>query len=145
MSGPLESKLRIVRDEGRSCLVGYVTGGVAGWLDAVRAVAAAGADAVEIGIPFSDPVMDGPTIQEASDKALQAGATPESILNEVRSVDVDVPLAVMTYYNIAFHMASTASRTVWSKQASPGLSFPTSRSRRPDPGVRPPTRPEWKP
>ena len=51
----------------------YVTGGLGGdWLDVVRAVADAGADAVEIGIPFSDPVMDGPTIQEASQRALDA-------------------------------------------------------------------------
>lgn len=82
----------------------YVTGGVDGWLDAVRSAAVAGADAIEIGIPFSDPVMDGPTIQEASDRALEAGATPESILAELRGVEVDVPLAVMTYYNIGFHM-----------------------------------------
>ena len=82
----------------------YVTGGVNGWLDAVRSAAVAGADAIEIGIPFSDPVMDGPTIQEASDRALEAGATPESILAELRGVEVDVPLAVMTYYNIGFHM-----------------------------------------
>jgi tryptophan synthase alpha chain len=112
MTGALESKLRAVRDEGRDSLVAYVTGGVDGWLDAVRATAASGADAIEIGIPFSDPVMDGPTIQEASDLALTRGATPESILSELRTVEVDVPLAVMTYYNIAFHMglARFASR-----------------------------------
>jgi tryptophan synthase alpha chain len=104
MTGALESKLRAVRGGGRDSLVAYVTGGVDGWLDAVRATAAAGADAIEIGIPFSDPVMDGPTIQEASDLALARGATPESILSELRTVDVDVPLAVMTYYNIGFHM-----------------------------------------
>lgn len=104
MSGPLETRLRKVRAEGRSCLVAYVTGGVSGWLEAVRAAAAAGADAIEIGIPFSDPVMDGPTIQEASERALEGGANPESILSELRNVDVDVPLAVMTYYNICYHM-----------------------------------------
>jgi tryptophan synthase alpha chain len=63
---------------------------------------AAGADAVEIGIPFSDPVMDGPTIQEASKRALQVGATPASILDETRSIDIGVPLIAMTYYNIVF-------------------------------------------
>ena len=55
----------------------YVTGGLGpAWIDAMDAMVAAGADAVEIGIPFSDPVMDGPTIQEASVEALQPGATP---------------------------------------------------------------------
>src|SRR5690606_8398492 len=68
-----------------------------------RAVAAAGADAIEIGIPFSDPVMDGPTIQLANDRALAAGADPVAILQRLAGADIGVPLAVMTYYNIAFH------------------------------------------
>ena len=63
---------------GRKLLVPYITGGLPGWQDAVRAAAAAGADAIEIGIPFSDPVMDGPVIQQASQLALEAGATPVS-------------------------------------------------------------------
>ena len=68
---PLEASLRAARDAGRKLLVPYVTGGLGDdWLDVVRAVADAGADAIEIGIPFSDPVMDGPTIQEASERAL---------------------------------------------------------------------------
>ena len=67
------SGLRARRDAGRKLLVPYVTGGLGDdWVDVVRAVADAGADAIEIGIPFSDPVMDGPTIQEAS----RAGAAP---------------------------------------------------------------------
>jgi len=69
----------------------------------VRAAAAAGADAIEIGIPFSDPVMDGPIIQQASQLALDAGATPVSILDEARALDVSIPLAVMTYYNTVHH------------------------------------------
>jgi tryptophan synthase alpha chain len=99
---PVEEALRAGRDAGRKLLVPYVTGGLPGWIDVLRAMVAAGADAVEIGIPFSDPVMDGPTIQEASCKALQHGATPASILSQVRQVEVDVPLVAMTYYNIVF-------------------------------------------
>ena len=57
-----------------------MTGGFPGWERAVEACAAAGADAIEIGIPFSDPVMDGPTIQEASERALADGATPQGII-----------------------------------------------------------------
>jgi tryptophan synthase alpha chain len=72
-------------------------------MDAVRACAANGADAIEIGIPFSDPVMDGPIIQQASQTALDSGATPVSILHDVRSLDVGIPLAVMCYYNTVFH------------------------------------------
>lgn len=103
MTGALEAHLRAQRTAGQKLLVPYVTGGLAGWQDAVRAAAAAGADAVEIGIPFSDPVMDGPVIQLASQRALDAGATPVSVLDEVRSLDVGIPLAVMTYYNTVHH------------------------------------------
>ena len=76
--GAIERRLRDARDAGRKLLVPYVTGGLGDdWIDVISAIAAAGADAVEVGIPFSDPVMDGPTIQQASQRALAAGATPE--------------------------------------------------------------------
>src|SRR5436853_5849607 len=98
--GALESALREDRARGRKLLVPYVTGGLGDdWLDVVRAVADAGASAIEIGVPFSDPVMDGPVIQEASERALRAGATPQSILDQLRGHDTGIPLAVMTYYN----------------------------------------------
>lgn len=100
--GVLESRLRESRKLGRKILVPYITGGLVGWLDAIRGAAANGADAIEIGIPFSDPVMDGPIIQKASEQALRDGATPISILHELRNVDVDVPLIVMCYYNTVF-------------------------------------------
>ena len=103
--GPVEAALRARRDGGGKCLVVYVTGGLrADWLETARAVAAAGADVIEIGVPFSDPVMDGPTIQAANDVALEGGATPLGILDALREGDVGVPLAVMTYYNIAYRM-----------------------------------------
>ena len=96
----LEDHLRERRAAGRKLLVPYLTGGLgAAWLDAVRAVVDAGADAVEIGIPFSDPVMDGPTIQEASQRALELGATPAKIVADAAQLDVDAPLVVMTYDN----------------------------------------------
>ena len=104
-SGTLESHLRARREAGCKLLVPYVTGGLgSGWLDVVRAIAAAGADAIEIGIPFSDPVMDGLTIQEASRRALDLGATPSSVINDAATLDVDVPLVVMTYTNPVGHM-----------------------------------------
>jgi len=103
VTGRIESALRARIDGGGKCLVPYITGGYPGWADSVRACAANGADAIEIGIPFSDPVMDGPIIQRASQVALEAGATPVSILQEVRTLDVGIPLAVMCYYNTVFH------------------------------------------
>lgn len=103
--GTLESALRAKRAEGRKLLVPYVTGGLGtDWAEIVRAVADAGADAIEIGVPFSDPVMDGPVIQEASELALRAGATPVTVFDELRTIDAGVPIAVMTYYNLAYHM-----------------------------------------
>ncbi|HUY63803.1 MAG TPA: tryptophan synthase subunit alpha [Acidimicrobiales bacterium] len=103
MSGALESHLRARRRSGAKLLVPYVTGGMSDdWLDVVRAVAAAGADAVEVGIPFSDPMIDGPVIQAASLQALQRGTTPDSVLDALRGADVGVPVCVMTYYNLVF-------------------------------------------
>lgn len=99
----METRFRSARDAGRKLLVPYITGGYPGWEDAVRAVAAAGADGVEIGIPFSDPVIDGPVIQQASQVALDGGATPAGILDAAAELEVDVPLVVMTYYNLVHH------------------------------------------
>jgi tryptophan synthase alpha chain len=83
--------------------VPYLTGGYPGWEDGVRAAVAAGADGIEIGIPFSDPVMDGPVIQQASQVALEAGITPPAILDAAAKLEVGIPLSVMTYYNLVHH------------------------------------------
>ncbi len=105
MSGALETALRTRRGEGAKLLVPYVTGGLGNdWTEVLAAVVAAGADAVEVGIPFSDPVMDGPTIQEASTRALGRGTTPASVLGDLRRVELGVPVVVMTYYNLAYRM-----------------------------------------
>jgi tryptophan synthase alpha chain len=99
----LEEHLRAARNRRQKLLVPYVTGGLgANWVNVLRAMADSGADAIEIGIPFSDPVMDGPTIQEASQRALDLGATPPSIFRQVADLDVGVPLVAMTYYNLVF-------------------------------------------
>jgi tryptophan synthase alpha chain len=100
----MEQSLRALRDGGRKLLVPYLTGGLGDWTDHLRAMADAGADVIEVGIPFSDPAMDGPVIQQASEVALAQGATPGSILHELRSIDAGVPLVAMTYYNLVFHM-----------------------------------------
>jgi tryptophan synthase alpha chain len=104
-AGPLERVLRDRRERGQKLLVPYVTGGYDDeWLDVVRAVAAAGADAVEIGLPFSDPVMDGPVIQEASVRALERGTTPTGIIAALADADIGIPIAVMTYVNPIAHL-----------------------------------------
>ena len=101
--GDLEKALRDKKNAGNKLLVPYLTAGLGNWVEALHAVIDAGADAVEVGIPFSDPIMDGPIIQEASQKALEAGATPAGILSELRRSSFAVPIAIMTYYNIVHH------------------------------------------
>jgi tryptophan synthase alpha chain len=105
---PLEPHLRERRAAGRKLLVPYVTGGLGReWCEVVRAVVSAGADAVEIGIPFSDPIMDGRTIQEASQRALDLGATPIGVIDALADVDAPVPMIVMTYYNLIARLGHT--------------------------------------
>ncbi len=98
----IEQSLRKRIETGGKCLVPYITGGFDGYIEAIYAAAESGADAIEIGIPFSDPVMDGPTIQKANDIVLSKKVSPLDILQEIRGLDIEVPLAVMTYYNIVY-------------------------------------------
>ncbi|MBX6722127.1 MAG: tryptophan synthase subunit alpha, partial [Dactylosporangium sp.] len=91
------------RAQGRPALIGYLTAGfptVAGGIAAIRAMIDAGVDAVEVGLPYSDPVMDGPVIQRASQRALEAGVRTRDVLATVEAVaSAGVPVLVMTYWN----------------------------------------------
>jgi tryptophan synthase alpha chain len=91
------------RAEGRSVLVGYLPAGfpsVPGGIAAIRAMVAAGVDLVEVGLPYSDPVMDGPVIQRASEAALAGGVRTADVLRTVEAVaDAGAPVLVMTYWN----------------------------------------------
>lgn len=87
--------------------IGFVTGGdptLAASLDIILAMERAGADLIEIGIPFSDPVAEGPVIQAANERALAAGATTEGMFTLVSQVraHTDVPLVFLTYLNPVF-------------------------------------------
>ena len=94
----VETTLIDCMNEGRKALVVYITGGLGDdWIQTLHSVVEAGADVVEIGIPFSDPVMDGPVIQKANDSSMKSGSTPVSIVNDVRDESLSAPLAVMTY------------------------------------------------
>ncbi len=100
----LETQLRALRDSGRKALVPYlVAGSTDQWVRHVEAAVLGGADAIEIGIPFSDPMMDGPVIQAAAQIALERSTTFESVCGELETLDVDVPLIAMTYYNVFLH------------------------------------------
>jgi len=97
-----------LKKEGKKAFIPYITAGDPGIETTkkfVRVLAGAGADIIELGIPFSDPLADGPTIQRAVERSLSAGATTRGIFRMVRDLrkDVDVPLVFMTYYNIVFN------------------------------------------
>lgn len=100
---PTGDRLARVRGEGRSALVGYLPVGfpdVAGSVAAVRTMVDAGVDVVELGLPYSDPVMDGPVIQRAVERALAGGVRVRDTLRSVEALaSTGVPVLVMTYWN----------------------------------------------
>lgn len=94
--------------QGRTTLIPYVTAGfpeVSTTGPLLRALDDAGADVIELGIPFSDPLADGPTIQASSFRALENGVSVEGVLDMVREFrrDRDTPLVLFTYLNPVFH------------------------------------------
>ena len=102
----------------------------------------AGADGIEVGIPFSDPVMDGPVIQEASERALPRAPRRPAILDELSRADVGVPLAVMTYVNLVYRFGyERFARHDGAQRRVAPPSCPTSRSRSRGSGARRPTPP----
>ncbi|MHB8456149.1 MAG: tryptophan synthase subunit alpha, partial [Acidimicrobiales bacterium] len=122
----LESRLRERRSLGRKLLVPYITGGLGNdWLATVEAVIAAGADGIEIGLPFSDPMMDGAVIQEASVLALAGGATPQRILTTLARADVgDTPLAIMSYYNLVARAGHRRMASLFAESGISGVILP---------------------
>jgi tryptophan synthase alpha chain len=72
----------------------------------VEALARGGADVIELGLPFSEPIAEGPTIQEAVVRSLEAGMTPDRFFEFVEELDVAVPLVCMTYYNLIYQYGS---------------------------------------
>jgi len=92
---------------GGRIFIPYVMGGLPGVdADLLRALGGLGADAIEVGVPFSDPVMDGPVIQEASQRALREGATPSGVIAMVGEAGVETPVALMTYVNPVLAMGA---------------------------------------
>jgi len=108
-----------LRASGELGIVAYITAGdpsLEATLKYVLALAEAGADVIELGVPFSDPLADGPTIQRASERALRAGTTLAGVLELVRRIrqSSQVPLVLFSYYNPILQMglekfASTAA------------------------------------
>src|ERR1700758_2790450 len=107
--GRISRKFRELAGKGELGLVAYITAGDPS-LDAtekiVLAAAEAGADLIELGVPFSDPVADGPTIQRASERALRAGTTLASVIDLVGQLrtGTDAPLVLFSYFNPVLQM-----------------------------------------
>jgi len=105
----IERKFQRLGEAGEMGLIAYVTAGDPS-LDAtekiVLAAAEAGADVIELGVPFSDPVADGPTIQRASERALRSGTTLAGVLGLVRRIRAhsEVPLVLFSYFNPILQM-----------------------------------------
>jgi tryptophan synthase alpha chain len=101
----IERRFATLREEGRAGLVTYLTAGDPDPDTSARLIgglAAAGADLIEIGMPFSDPMADGPVIQEAGQRALKAGMTLRrnlALVRELRHTDEATPIVLMGYYN----------------------------------------------
>ena len=109
----ISSRFEQLKCEGRKALIAFITAGdpdLALTERLVPLMAAAGADIIELGIPFSDPMADGPTIQLSSERALTGGANLKSILAAVKNIrqGCDVPILLMGYYNpvLAFGLES---------------------------------------
>jgi tryptophan synthase alpha chain len=105
----ISSRFAALRDAGELGIVAYITAGdpsLAATREFVLALEEAGTDVIELGVPFSDPLADGPTIQRASERALKAGASLAGILElvkEIRSVS-QIPLVLFSYFNPILQM-----------------------------------------
>jgi len=100
----LDKKFKALKTSGSKALITFITAGdpdLDATCDLVVTLAEAGADVVELGVPFSDPLADGPTIQKASSRALAGGVTLKKILAAVIEIRqrTDIPLVLMSYYN----------------------------------------------
>jgi tryptophan synthase alpha chain len=100
----VEAAIQRARDDGRGALIGYLPVGFPDLETSIRAaitLAENGVDVIELGPPYSDPVMDGPIIQEATQAALAAGYRTKDLFTALRAItaETDVPVVVMTYWN----------------------------------------------
>jgi tryptophan synthase alpha chain len=105
LSDPFAQRFAALRERGRRALVVYITAGhpdLERSVDLLRALPAAGADIIEVGVPFSDPLADGPVIQASSQRALAAGMTFDRTLELVSRAEVDVPVVLFSYLNPIF-------------------------------------------
>ncbi len=101
----IEARFEQLREQGEVAFIPYITAGdptLSKTAEILQTLAQAGADVIELGIPFSEPVGDGPVIQEATLRALQQGTTPEGVIalvKQIRASGCDVPILLFSYFN----------------------------------------------
>lgn len=107
MTKTLQAHLQQIKDQGRGIFLPYIMAGdhsrgVKGLFETIAFLEEAGVSAIEIGVPFSDPVADGPVIEEAGQRSLAQGVSLEAIVEELQKNRSQVPLIIMTYLNPVF-------------------------------------------
>ncbi len=125
----IDETFRELGKKNEGALIAYVTGGdptPRHTQKIVEALVNGGTDIVEIGIPFSDPIADGPTIQAADNRALEAGTTPYGLFDIIKKTKrtVDVPIVLLSYYNILYKMGVRNFLDNASKNGVDGLIIP---------------------
>jgi tryptophan synthase alpha chain len=115
------------RAEGRAALMPYLMGGFPTLDDSLRigeACAGAGADILELGVPYSDPLADGPVIHEAATRALAAGATLSGVLDVASALSPSIPVVLMCYSNMVFALGAEAFVERLARTGASGLIVP---------------------
>ncbi|CAN2039048.1 Tryptophan synthase alpha chain [Candidatus Magnetomoraceae bacterium gMMP-15] len=129
MKSAIEERINKVKEDGRAAFIPFLTAGFPDRetsIKLIRALYENGADVIELGVPFSDPLADGPTIQKSSQIALERGMTPLDVLEIITEVNeyINCPIVIMTYFNPIFKMGlkNFASKAV--KAGTSGVIIP---------------------
>lgn len=146
MSSRLDQTFARLKAAREGALVTFVTAGDPNPVSTpalVAALASAGADIVELGIPYSDPLADGPIIQASSQRSLDAGITPDTVLQMVRDsrAQTDVPIVLMTSYNLALKYGLTRFANVFADAGADGTILTDLPRKKPAHGKRRPKPP----
>src|SRR5438046_1290131 len=129
MFNRIENKFKQLKARKKKAFIAYITAGDPNFKiteELVLNFAKAGVDMVELGVPFSDPMADGPTIQAGSQRALKSGTTLPRILQLVKRIraKTEIPIAFMTYYNPVFHYGEAKFIRDAKNAGVDGLIFP---------------------
>ncbi len=122
------SRFKELRKRGEGALIAFVTAGDPRpeLTPRIAMTLAKHADILELGVPFSDPIADGPTIQAATERALRAGTTPSHVFNMIKKIrrESEIPIVVLTYYNIALKPSLEAFMRKLAAAGADGIVIP---------------------